>query len=237
MYRSQLLLQQLGISQWIPRSEITVSQPKGLLWRDQEDVAPLSSVVQNVQSQDVVKVADQHLQGKADLQHARQILKDQSAVIKNQAAADSAMNPLVEQKILAEEVVEVSQTISFDCHLLLHEKFVLIAQIETEHEQRLFNQIVKACHASNGFIQWPLAIDSWAVNDDVLPSYLQGVFSNYQNKVCVILGELAFPLLEDVFSTQKKCASLQQLLESPQQKQALWQELYPLVYDIEPNNA
>lgn len=230
MYRSQLLLQQLGISQWIVRSEATVLQPQNLLWRDQEDVAGVPHD-QNLASV-VVKVADQSNPAQALVQ--KQPIQQVKSFVKDDVTVTATTQQAI---ILPSEVVDAPQTIHFDCHLLLHERFVVITQIDTTQEQRLFNQIVKACHASSGFIQWPLAIEMWSVNDDVLPSYLQGVFANYQDKVCVILGEAPFPLMGNVFSAQKKCASLQQLLESPQQKQALWQELYPLVYDIEPNNA
>ena len=236
MYRSQLLLQQLGISQWIPRTEQTVQQPEGQLWRDQQDVSGTISPESLVQAQVVAKVIETHslkAEMAARVKPPVPMPNHQAEMTQPETAVHTSA---VGQDVLEDEI-EHPQTIAFDYHLLVHEKFVLCAEINTENEQRLFNQIVKACHASLAFIQWPLAIDVWQMNDYVLQSYLKGVFAIHQDKVFLHLGELPFPVVENIFSEQKSCASLQQLLESPEQKRALWQQLYPLVYDAESNNA
>ena len=232
MYRSQLLLQQLGISQWIPQTTDTVKQATALLWRDQDEAPVMTALPSNP----VVTIAQAH---KIDtpVQALREsILAEQKATIAPQTSDVSDANDVAKNQPV--DVIEAPKTIAFNCHMLVHENFILFAEISTEHQQKLFNRIAQACHVSEQrLLQWPLTIEYWDVNDWALEAYLKGVFATHREKVCVLLGEVALPESKNYFKQQIICANLEQLLESIQQKRALWQQLYPLVYDVENQNA
>ena len=231
MYRSQLLLQQLGISQWVPKLTEIVTQPAALLWRDQDEAPIVHTLVPKVVVSDV-----QTPVSNIPPQSLRESVANQQSTHVSQTDEISNLEKTVEDS--AVDIIEAPKTIAFNCHMLVHENFVLFAEINTEHQQKLFNRIAEACHVSGQrLLQWPLAIEFWDVNDVVLDAYLQGVFAQHRQKVCVLLGEVALPNPKSYFKQQIICANLEQLLESTQQKRALWQQLYPLVYDVENHNA
>lgn len=231
MYRSQLLLKQLGIHQWIPQQQPTALYQADELWRDQNVDSEARSAValalaphQPLLKETAVATSTLHALPLAALQQSDQI------------------SPVAKDADLEPEFIEVIKnqypaSISFNCHVLVHEHFIIVAKIEGEEQQRLFNQIQLACHAETFFMQWPLAIDTWDMNDHVLQGYLHGVFATHQDKALFSLGEPEFSLPNVLDKTLKKHASLQQLLESAEQKRALWHALYPYIYDAETNNA
>ena len=229
MYRSQLLLKQLGIQQWIPQQHSTANYKADELWRDQNvDTQAHTPLSVNIPSS-IVREKSLHEQS-----------ANNHLSTHGQPSQQHVPQPIVESTVATSiESVELQHpaTISFNCHVLVHDQFVVLAQIENEQQQRLFNNIQKACQASVFFMQWPLAIEAWDINDYVLQGYLQGVFATHQEKAIFSLGEQEFDLPYAFNQTLKKFGSLQQLLESAEQKRALWQALYPYVYDAETNNA
>lgn len=234
MYRTQLLLQQLGIQQWIPQQQATLVHKANVLWRDQmADEVPLAPRVDvSVVAQDL-KIKPTRLS--RDLPSS---VAQVSAAVGElpQPAVTALPIPIIQST--TDILVEVyPATVHFTCHILVHDRFILIAQMSNEQEQRLLNNIQAACHASVFLMQWPLAIETWDMNDVVLQSYLAGVFAVHQQKICFSLGDPPFELPLCYKDTLKMHASLQQLLESAEHKQALWQALYPYVYDAETNNA
>lgn len=237
MYRTQLLLQQLGIRQWIPQDQPTMVTRNHLLWRDQladEILPPVKVNDALVGLESHTKPADINTLDTVNALVRTATSGDELHQHQGESASVHALNALDGIDNL-ENIYPA--TINFTCHILLHERFILIAQLSNEKEQRLLNNIQAACHASAFLLQWPLSIETWDMNDVVLQSYLAGVFAVHQEKVCFSLGDPPFELPMCYQNTVKNYASLQQLLESAEHKRALWQALYPYVYDAETNNA
>ncbi|MFU8927173.1 hypothetical protein [Acinetobacter puyangensis] len=245
--RQQLLLQQMGIRHWIPRQQITAKKSVDVLWRDQSiEIDPSLDRAMRTQQTMLPKNNSRENQIEAsaiNLQkvvvHDNPVQLPDSTTSQIQAKVSNTDIPAPSENHL--EIIEntsVSQTIEFHFEVLVHEKFLIFAEITSELQRKLFLNIQKACFAEHHLLKWPLHIQSWESNDLMLESYLQGFFAIHARKNLFCLGDLALGQLGDDLLQQdslknNQCASLQQLIDSPEQKRALWQKLYPLIYAVE----
>ena len=224
MYRSQLLLHQLGIQQWIPQQQVTQKTSANVLWMDQEidHQAFVASAPVAVVNAPVQRIETNVIATKAVLPSQTKEVQEQQTFIQSNTSSIG----LIEEP-------EYSQDIKFHYQVIANDRLIIVANVENEQEQQLLNNICKACHASIFHLQWPLALATWDMNDFVLQGYLQGVFAIHQQKTLIHLGEIESEQFLDFAKQFKRYASLKQLLESAEQKRALWQALYPLIYDVE----
>lgn len=247
--RQQLLLQQMGIRHWIPRQQITAKKTSDVLWRDQliEIGLPLHQIKATQQIPPLANNEEKyHEDAKTNLQNVVTHSKD--------TQLQNSINPQIETKTLNRddlsvsennlkvikdiENAEISQKITFQFDVLIHENFLIFAEIHNELEAKLFWNIQKACFAEHHLLHWPLHIQRWESSDLMLESYLQGFFAFHAKKTLFFMGDLALNRLDDDLLPHDvlkngQCASLQQLIDSPEQKRALWQKLYPLIYAVE----
>lgn len=225
MYRSQLLLQQLGIQQWIPQQQITQKVSADVLWADQQVDAQAIVVSMPVAAPTIVaRNIDQHA-----LSPLKQISPAVEPLNQEKAVAHVESSPVSD--LVTEP--EYPQEIHFNYQVIVQDQLVIVAHVSNEKEQILLNNISHACHASSFYLQWPLPIETWDMNDFVLQSYVQGVFAAHQQKLFISLGEIQLESLQGFQQQFKRHASLQDLLKSPEQKKRLWQVLSPLIYDTE----
>ncbi|MCH4247153.1 MAG: hypothetical protein LKF82_04845 [Acinetobacter populi] len=245
--RQQLLLQQMGIRHWIPRQHITAKKSVDVLWRDQSiEIDPsLDSVMQTQQTilptnnsrENKIEASAINLQKVVLHDNTVQLLDHTTSQIQAKAS-NVDISPSSKNELEIIENTTVSQTIEFQFDVLVHEKFLIFAEITSELQRKLFLNIQKACFAEHHLLKWPLHIQSWESNDLMVKSYLQGFFAIHARKTLICLGDLILSQLDDDLLQQdslknNQCASLQQLIDSPEQKRALWQKLYPLIYAVE----
>lgn len=245
--RQQLLLQQMGIRHWIPRQQITAKKSVDVLWRDQSiEIDP--SLDRVMPTQQTILPTNNSRENKIDasaINLQKVVLHDNTVQLLDhttsqiQAKASNVdISPSSKNDLEIIENTTVSQTIEFQFDVLVHEKFLIFAEITSELQRKLFLNIQKACFAEHHLLKWPLHIQSWESNDLMVKSYLQGFFAIHARKTLFCLGDLVLSQLDDDLLQQdslknNQCASLQQLIDSPEQKRALWQKLYPLIYAVE----
>lgn len=224
MYRSQLLLQQLGIQQWISKQQVTQQVTADMLWTDKEVEHQIVTTNLITQPQKLT----QTVQTQSDISQATAKNEIQDHHLLDQSTVVSAI--LVETDL---QEIEYPQDIYLNYQVITHEHFILLAEVHADQEQTLLDNICKATHADAFFLQWPLALETWDMNDYVLESYLLGVFAIHKDKQWFALGEIDQTPFKSLNKQFKLYASLKQLLETPVEKKALWEGLFPLIYDTE----
>ncbi len=242
--RQQLLLQQLGIQQWIVRAQYVERKNLDSLWRDQHEVEDATfHVPQNLSLTAQDKIAKtQAIQSEQQQGLPVQTLYDDVyhhnlPSLHKTISVDIDQTTLAVQPVIQNEAKPVSQNISFDYQVVLHDKFLILAESNDSTQRKLLHHIQNACFAEQSHLKWPLNIQSWDSEDQLVHSYLQGFFAIHRSKLIIILGEdeLLPSLCADQFQ-QFNAPSLQQMIETPTQKRLLWQKIYPLIYDIEQND-
>ncbi|OUY07121.1 hypothetical protein [Acinetobacter populi] len=245
--RQQLLLQQMGIRHWIPRQQITAKKSVDVLWRDQsieidpslDRAMPTQQTIlpTNNSRENKIEASTINLQKVVGHDNTVQLSDHTTSQIQVKAS-NVDISPSLKNDLEIIENTTVSQTIEFQFDVLVHENFLIFAEITSELQRKLFLNIQKACFAEHHLLKWPLHIQSWESNDLMVKSYLQGFFAIHARKTLICLGDLILSQFDDDLLQQdslknNQCASLQQLIDSPEQKRALWQKLYPLIYAVE----
>lgn len=224
LQRQQLLLQQLGIQQWIPRQQDVEHKKLDILWRDGKEEAEFSSEI-------VLIPPSPPEMTQTNVPPAIQNQTSPSMTVT--LAETSVIEPIAvdtqQEKISTETAL--SQTIVFDYQILIHEHFLIFAEIHDSAERTLLNNIQKACFAEQTQLKWPLHVQHWDSADQWVESYMQGFFALHSQPLLILLGDMVLPQCvhtREVFTAP----SLQQMLETPLQKRILWQKVYPLIYEI-----
>jgi hypothetical protein len=220
--RTQLILKQLGIRQWLARDSITRAVSTGVLWRDQhcKQSQPVTATSSDDGQAMAVSTVPEHSAHPplrvVDLPPAEQIHSITTPV----RVGPSDTLPRDDLRL--------------DYQVLIHDRFILLAEVGQQQHMQLLTQIANGCHAQQQPLTWPLAIANWPWHDQVASAYLQGYFYQHQHKTLVLLGDCGFDVQARVnFQQTLSAASLQQMLDSPTDKWALWQMLYPHVYQLE----
>ncbi|KAA8734979.1 hypothetical protein F4V57_04270 [Acinetobacter qingfengensis] len=220
--RTQLILQQLGIQQWIDRQTPTIQHRTDILWRDHLVEPKSASILQKPHS---ITQADQTSETLVKEKISPKI--DDVVVIED----FSVITDRVSKDAVA--ILPLQQNIYFDYQLMVHDQILLLAQINNQQEMQLFQGIVQACFATQQQLKWPLMIENWEMHDQLVETYLQGYFFEHQQKILIMLGEIQLPLQNLQFKQFHITQSLQQMLDSADYKRSLWQLIYPYIYDIE----
>lgn len=218
--RRQLLLQQMGIQQWIPRQQATVYGHSAVLWRDEQ-----------LQSADTVD---------ADLFQTTQLSPPQ---VKTRLSDNIQPSPIQSQtqpikpadhSEYHEEFIEkepiFSQNIRFQYIVLLHAQFILLTTVEDAPQQQLLRDLQKVTHSQWLQLNWPLDLPLWKWHDGWVNAYLAGFFTVHQDKKIIVLGDnhlsKYYPPLVDRATTAPSLAQMQQ---DAQYKRQLWYMLQPLL--------
>ena len=226
--RTQLIIQQLGIQQWLPRQQPSRAASIAILWRDQDfsrSVAQPRVIAHGMHAQ-----SDQQIQQPSSIAHNVVNFTDDIApqnLKPSHANADLVVSsPLP----VLDEIKPLSYMQRLDYQLLVHEQFVILAAVQNSTEMQLLQNIASCCTATLQSLSWPLPISSWDMHDLLLESYLNGFFYAQQQKCCIVLGECDENIKQLHFAQRQHAAPLAQLLRSAEAKSALWNLLYPYIY-------
>ncbi len=222
--RSQLLLQQLGIQQWIPRQQPVRRAQTEQLWRDglkSEDAEYVSSSIETTPTLASPSIAQQR-------STLRPVIEKTKAP---KETLEQTNNTEITGNIdsVAEEVIK--QDIHFDYQVLVHEQFIILAVVTDAKQQQLYHHLQNACNAIHTQLKWPLSIDGWIGHDGLVDTYMMGFFAAHQPQLVILLGEIVCNL--DSALTVYQAPSLAELLQQPLLKQSLWQKIYPLLYQLD----
>lgn len=241
--RQQLILKQLGIQQWISRGQSTVQANQDRLWRDQYpeqnaqkqnhvDKTPVPLADQSTHALKTAAIEDQNqtkkvLSLKTSIEHRQP--DDQPHNDVNLNTADTTHTEILDTDL---EQHALAQQISFEYDILIHEHFILFAEVETQSDRQLLQNIQKACFAESFQLKWPLNLTFWDTVDHLASAYLQGFFAVHSTKKLITLGDLQVTKFDDFVLQYETCPTLKQMQQQPELKKVLWSVLYPLVYEI-----
>lgn len=223
--RSQLLLQQLGIQQWIPRQQLGRPVQTEQLWRDglkDEDEKYSASPPREITS---TLAPPSIAQQRSTLQPIIEKIKAPREMLEQAANIDVAINSDVPPE------AEFGQDINFDYQVLVHEKFIVFAAVTDARQQQLYHNLQSTCNALHTQLKWPLNIDGWLSHDGLVESYMTGFLALHQPELVILIGDIRCPL--DSALNIYQAPSLAELLQQPLLKQSLWEKLYPLLYQTD----
>lgn len=228
--RQQLLLQQLGIAQWVAKTQVTHTASMAVLWRDQHD-----DVLQTSNTDIRLEVPAQQATAKQDTANQAVVQNEQPFI--KEGTASQTVQDIVPTETVVGVKHDQQQSVEFNSQILVHDKFVIFVDMpQHDNERRLLSNIQKSCLVTQFTLYWPLQINGWDEQGLFLQSYIQGFLAIHGDKKLISLGEHA---LLDVLATSSsnlpiiKMASLAQMITSPLLKRDLWQLLYPLISSAE----
>lgn len=203
------VLASLGIDWWVPDFLPSQQNVATSIWRDQSATEIISEIVRP-RSQPEAKSIPEHPPAQHKLPHPV-------------PPAEIATQP-VEQKVdtaLKEEIVrEVIHVEAFQLQAVALEHCALVieaTQLSLE-QQQLWQNIVQALPAQKYALNWPFTLLNLQDGRGV-QSYIQGFIDGLsQGKTVIALGSI--PNANGIKVTQ--AASLQEMLDQPLLKKALW---------------
>lgn len=203
------VLASLGIDLWVPDFLPSQQNVATSIWRDQSTTEIISEIVRS-QSQPEVKSIPEH----PSIQH-----KLPHPTPPAEIAAQSIEQEVI--TVIKEEIVrEVIHFDAFQLQAVALEQCVLVieaTQLSVE-QQQLWQNIVQALPAQKYALNWPFPLLNFQDGRGV-QSYIQGFFDGLsQGKTVIALGSI--PNANGIKLTQ--AASLQEMLDQPLLKKALW---------------
>ena len=193
------VLASLGIDLWVPDFLPSQQNVATSIWRDQSTTEIISEIVRP-QSQPEAKSIPEHPPAQHKLPHPA---------------------PLAEITALKEEIVrEAIYVEAFQLQAIALEYCALVieaTQLSLE-QQQLWQNIVQALPAQKYALNWPFPLLNFQDGRGV-QSYIQGFIDGLsQGKTVIALGSI--PNANGIKVTQ--AASLQEMLDQPLLKKALW---------------
>lgn len=203
------VLASLGIDLWVPAFLPSQQNATTSIWRDQSTTEIISEIVRP-QSQPEAKSIPEHPSVKNKLPHPA-------------PPVEIATQPIEQEVVTAlkEEIVrEAIHVEAFQLQAVALERCALVieaTQLSLE-QQQLWQNIVQALPAQKYALNWPFPLLNFQDGRGV-QSYIQGFIDGLsQGKTVIALGSI--PNANGIKVTQS--ASLQEMLDQPLLKKALW---------------
>ena len=203
------VLASLGIDLWVPDFLPSQQNVAASIWRDQSTTEIISEIVRP-QSQPEAKSIPEHPPKQHKLPHPA-------------SPADIVTQPIEQEVVTAlkEEIVrEAIHVEAFQLQAIALEHCALVieaTQLSLE-QQQLWQNIVQALPAQKYALNWPFPLLNLQDGRGV-QSYIQGFIDGVsQGKTVIALGFI--PNANSIKVTQS--ASLQEMLDQPLLKKALW---------------
>ena len=203
------VLASLGIDLWVPDFLPSQQNVATSIWRDQSTTEIISEIMRP-QSQPEAKIIPEHPPAQYKLPQPA-------------PPAEIVAQPIEQETVatLKEEIVR--ETIHVDAFqlqavVLEHCALVIEATQLSVEQQQLWQNIVQALPAQKYALNWPFPLLNLQDGRGV-QSYIQGFFDGLsQGKTVIALGSI--PNANGIKVTQ--AASLQEMLDQPLLKKALW---------------
>ena len=204
------VLASLGIDLWIPNFLPSQQNVAASIWRDQSSAELISEIVLP--------------QAQLEVEIIPELPSTQSKHPYPALPAEVTAQPIEHEvvNVLKEEIVrEIIHADAFQLQAVALEHCVLVieaTQLSVE-QQQLWQNIVQALPAQKYALNWPFPLLNLQDGRGV-QSYIQGFFDGLsQGKTVIALGSI--PNANGIKVTQ--AASLQEMLDQPLLKKALWQ--------------
>ena len=202
------VLASLGIDLWVPDFLPSQQNVATSIWRDQNATEIISEIVRPHQPE--AKSIPEHPPVKNKLPHPAPL-------------AEIATQPIEQETVTAlkEEIVREAihvEAFQLQAVALEHCALVIEATQLSLEQQQLWQNIVQALPAQKYALTWPFPLLNLQDGRGV-QSYIQGFFDGLsQGKTVIALGSI--PNANGIKVTQ--AASLQEMLDQPLLKKALW---------------
>ena len=203
------VLASLGIDLWVPAFLPSQQNATTSIWRDQSTTEIISEIVRP-QSQPEAKSISEHPLVQNKLPHQA-------------PPAEIATQPIEQEVVtgLKEEIVREAihvEAFQLQAVSLEHCALVIEATQLSVEQQQLWQNIVQALPAQKYALNWPFPLLNFQDGRGV-QSYIQGFIDGLsQGKTVIALGSI--PNANGIKVTQ--AASLQEMLDQPLLKKALW---------------
>ena len=203
------VLASLGIDLWVPAFLPSQQNATTSIWRDQSTTEIISEIVRP-QSQPEAKSISEHPLVQNKLPH-----QAPPAEIATQPIEQEVVTALKEE--IVREAIHV-EAFQLQAVSLEHCALVIEATQLSLEQQQLWQNIVQALPAQKYALNWPFPLLNFQDGRGV-QSYIQGFIDGLsQGKTVIALGSI--PNANSIKVTQS--ASLQEMLDQPLLKKALW---------------
>lgn len=203
------VLASLGIDLWVPAFLPSQQNATTSIWRDQSTTEIISEIVRP-QSQPEAKSISEHPLVQNKLPH-----QAPPAEIATQPIEQEVVTALKEE--IVREAIHV-EAFQLQAVSLEHCALVIEATQLSMEQQQLWQNIVQALPAQKYALNWPFPLLNFQDGRGV-QSYIQGFIDGLsQGKTVIALGSI--PNANGIKVTQ--AASLQEMLDQPLLKKALW---------------
>ena len=203
------VLASVGIDLWVPDFLPSQQNVATSIWRDQSTTEIISDIVRP-QFQPEIQSIPKHPPVKNKLSHPAPV-----AEIAKQPIEQETVTALTEE--IVQEAIHV-ETFQLQAVAMEHCALVIEATQLSMEQQQLWQNIVQALPAQKYALNWPFPLLNFQDGRGV-QSYIQGFFDGLsQGKSVIVLGSI--PNANGIKVTQ--AASLQEMLDQPLLKKALW---------------